>query len=131
MKKYESPGKDKALVNRTPYLGTLVEAQYVNVYKLGRHVNDRALVTIGPQKAYRDKALDDKIITYSIQSKGDLAMYIHRGFPGAVNNWSEGCTVFKDKNSLDKFFSMLDKHISSGNKPTFTYTLMLAKNVGL
>lgn len=142
LKEWEATGKgkDRKLVQRTPNLGTLIEGQYKDLYVMGTHLEQRALKTAGKQSAYRDrdKGNPDKI-TYSTQDTGNLAMYIHAGYyyPAGqangtkVSNFSEGCQVFKDKNSLDHFFSILDKHIAKGYNKKFTYTLIRATDCNL
>jgi hypothetical protein len=120
------------LISRRPYIGTLMEAQYLNVYAIGEHAGAPAMITKGKQKAYRDTNLGDNTITYSTKDEGNFGMLIHRGYPGGstVDNWSEGCQVFKTEAHLNHFFGLANKHKDKyGN--SFNYTLMLAKDVGL
>lgn len=138
LKKYKkNPNSTKTnplpLIPRKPNLGTMMEAQYLNIYKLGNHAGARAMISIGKQKAYRDTDVDSNVITYSVQDEGNFGMLIHKGYPGGskVANWSEGCQVFRDENSLNSFFDLMDRHINSGNPSTFNYTLMRASDVGL
>jgi hypothetical protein len=85
--------------------------------------------TKGPQKFYRDNSVGDTI-KYTGQGQGQAGMLIHRGYPGgsAVNNWSEGCTVFSSESELKSFFTLCNKHKDLyGNN--FHYTLMLERDL--
>ena len=118
-------------------LGILREGFYKNVYSIGDHHGNPAMVTINPlvskkdpgyytkQKFYRDSS-DGMTIKYEKQGEGSVGMYIHKGFPGgvSVDNWSEGCQVFAQKSSFDEFFEKCRIHEKKyGN--IFNYTLLL------
>jgi hypothetical protein len=111
-------------------LGILKEMQYIDVYKIGIFNKNQAMVTGGrAQNFYRDKT-DGMRITFSKEGKGSVGMFMHKGFGGgqAVNNWSEGCQVFKASSHMSEFFEKCKIHRDKyGNK--FTYTLMLAKDL--
>lgn len=126
-------------------LGIMKPAQYINVYKMGYHKDQkpeaRAMKTVGKQLAYRDQNYGDKRITFSNEdpnnSKGgaNFGMHIHKAYStGAgkntygVQNWSEGCQVFGCPNSLNQYFDLCEKHKELyGNQ--FTYTLITSKDV--
>ena len=134
LKEWKKNNETKTLVPRRPYIGTLMEAQYLNVFYIGEHIGAPAMKTKGKQKAYRDTNLGDNTITYSTKDEGNFGMLIHKGYvkgsSSAVNNWSEGCQVFRDEAHLNHFFGLANKHKDKyGN--SFNYTLMLAKDVGL
>jgi len=110
-------------------LGILMEAQYLNIYKIGEHGGAPAMITLGEQMFYRDNSPGD-IIKYTGKGKGWAAMFIHKGYDGGltVDNWSEGCQVFSAKEELNKFFSLCEEHKTRyGNK--FHYTLMLERDL--
>ena len=110
-------------------LGILMPSQYLNIYTIGEHCGAPAMKTLGEQLFYRDNSPGDTI-KYTGQGKGMAGMLIHRGYPGgsAVNNWSEGCTVFSNERDLLKFFSICEEHKKRyGNK--FHYTLMLERDL--
>jgi len=134
LKKWKYKSKDdRTLIPRRPYLGTLMEGFYKDIYQLGSHAGDRAMKSIGTQRCYRDQNVESDVISYSTTDKGNFGMLIHRGYAGGtnVNNWSEGCIVFADKASLDQYFKFADKHIERGYKKTFNLALILGKNIGL
>lgn len=134
LKKYKYKSKsDRSLIPRRPYLGTLMEGFYKDIYQVGAHAGDKAMKVVGTQRCYRDQNVDSDIITYSVTDKGNFGMLIHRGFAGGtiVGNWSEGCQIFADKASLDQFFNYVQKHLDKGYKKTFNYALILGKNIGL
>jgi hypothetical protein len=111
-------------------IGILKNAQYIDIYEIGEHGGDPALVTNGrKQKAYRDNTPVDTI-KYSSENEGNFAMYIHRGYSGGrtVDNWSEGCQVFSSQSELKDFFKWLNMHKDKhGNR--FNYTLMLERDL--
>lgn len=111
-------------------LGILKEAQYVDMYTLGSFLGAPALKTIGNarQLAWRDANWGSNKITYSFEdTPGNFGMHLHKGYPGGarVNNWSEGCQVFKSKTGLDSFANLMRKH-KNKHKNIFTYTLILS-----
>ena len=113
-------------------MGILREAQYLNVYSIGVHSGATAMVTKGrKQKAYRDKETGDTIKytkDWDSNKAYDAGMYIHKGYPGGVSNWSEGCQVFADGKSLNDFFDKCRQHEKRyGN--SFTYTLINKKDL--
>jgi len=110
-------------------LGILQTAQYVNGFKLGYFPSSgkyksKALLSISEQYVYRDNNWDSDDITFSFEEKGRFGIHIHRGFPGGqlVNNWSEACQVLNKKVSLDKFISLMERHLERHSN-VFTYTL--------
>jgi hypothetical protein len=112
-------------------MGILKEAQYINIYSIGKFPKGSpAMVTNQKtQKCYRDNT-DGDTIKYIKEESGNLCMYIHKGYAGGtvVNNWSEGCQVFKSESSLKQFFEICEEHKKQyGN--LFTYTLMLEKDL--
>ncbi len=137
LKKFKKDPSNKkgSLITRKPNLGTLMEAQYINVYQMGEFLGKRAMKTVGKQKAYRDQNVDNSTITYSVTDTGNFGMHIHAGYVGTgssskVDNWSEGCQVFSTHAHLNHFFDLCENHkLKYGNK--FNYTLMLAKDINL
>jgi hypothetical protein len=112
-------------------LGILKESQYIDGYYIGTYDKYPAMITSRskPQKFYRDKT-DSMRITYSKEGQGSVGMYMHRGFGGgqSVNNWSEGCQVFKSESHMTEFFEKCQPHKDKyGNK--FTYTLMTTRDL--
>ena len=103
-------------------MGILKPAQYIDVYAIGSHGGADAMVTLGQQKAYRDNTAGP-VIKYTSEVSGYFGMFMHRGYLGGVNNWSEGCQIFKSDNDLRDFFKLCKNHKEKyGNK--FSYTLM-------
>lgn len=110
-------------------MGILMEAQYLNIYRLGTHLGAPAMITTGPQKFYRDSS-PGNVIKYTGKGTGWAGMFIHKGYPGggSVNNWSEGCQVFSTGGELSQFFQVCENHKSRyGN--SFNYTLMLERDL--
>ena len=115
-------------------LGILQPAQYINSFKLGYFPSSgkyksRALKSVGKQLIYRDSNWDSLDITYSAEEEGYFGMHLHRGFEGGVlvNNWSEGCQVFENGTSLDKFMDLMEIH-KKVNGDKFSYTLITSKD---
>jgi hypothetical protein len=110
-------------------IGILKEAQYINLYKIDKHIGAPAMKTLGNQLFYRDNSPGDTI-KYTGEGVGFAAMYIHKGYPGGseVSNWSEGCCVFSNATQLEKFFSLCEEHKNRyGN--VFSYSLMLERDL--
>ena len=112
-----------------PGLGILQPAQYINGFKLGYFPSSgkyksKALLSISEQYVYRDSNWDSDDITFSFEEKGRFGIHVHRGFPGGVlvNNWSEACQVFNKETSLNKFISLMEKHLEKYSN-IYTYTL--------
>lgn len=111
-------------------LGILKPAQYINTFQKGYFPSsgkykEMALRAVSNQIAYRDNKWDSDLINYSFEEEGMFYMHIHRGYPGGelVNNWSEGCQVFRSKKDISTFEKFVDKHIENHNNQ-FTYTLI-------
>ncbi len=123
----------------TKGLGSIVPAQYINVYSLSEAGSSTGLKSlpylrqISPLKAFRDTHWDDDRIYYDNKNSvdvGNFGMHIHRGFAGGtlVNSWSEGCQVFSKSGDYSQFISLLRIHIKKyGNK--FNYTLMTSLDI--
>ena len=117
-------------------IGILKEGFYKNIYKIGDYKGNPGMITTGKQKSYRDESDGMKIVykkdksgnTYVREDKAQ--MYMHKGYPGGttVDNWSEGCQVFKDSASMNQFFEKCQIHSKKyGN--LFNYTLMLGTDL--
>ena len=50
----------------------------------------------------------------------------HAGSPQSenVNNWSEGCVVFKSEPAHVEFMNLCEKQVKNTGKSTFTFTLV-------
>jgi hypothetical protein len=105
----------------------MVPGQYIDSHGLGLHQGKyEALKQFKPVKVYRD---DNKDLTYDetkIQ-EGVFGINIHRAGTDStlVENWSEGCQVFKRAADFDAFMDICRK---SGQK-AFTYTLIESKDI--
>ena len=108
----------------------LVEGQYRGSHAVGLHQGKyEALRQITPVKVYRDA---DKNMVYD-ESKVDTGIFginIHKAGVDStfVENWSEGCQVFKRSAEFDAFMVIAKKAAAiHGNK--FTYTLIESKDI--
>jgi len=115
-------------------LGIMAEGQIQNVYKMDKHLGERAMKIKTNQYAYRDQNWDSDNITYTYRDEGSwAAMYIHKAYNGTgvsktVNNWSEGCQVFPSAKILNGFFDLCEQHKKRYDNK-FHYTLMTSKDV--
>jgi len=121
------PGSKAYLIKEFGGVGILKPAQYLNTYAIGVYSAKQpapAMVTLGTQKAYRDKTTGPKI-TYSSENEGYFGMFVHRGYPGgvSVDSWSAGCQVFSKEAHLMDFFKYCNMH-KDKYKNVFNYTLM-------
>ncbi len=122
------PGKKAMLEYSNPKgVAILVPGQYRGSHMIGLHQGKyEALRQQKPVKVYRDK---DKDMEYDFvdEDTGIFGINIHRSNPKTestyVENWSEGCQVFKKVNQFNTFMDIcrLARNIH-GN--SFTYTLL-------
>jgi hypothetical protein len=106
----------------------LALGQYVDQYKLGKHLGreDHTCLKNSVNVVHRN----DREDLYNYKSKtqkGSFGINIHRssktGSSDNVNNWSEGCQVFKNVNQFNQFIKLCNNQVSLTSKSTFTYTL--------
>jgi len=108
----------------------LVEGQYRSAYRIGRHQGKyEALTQAKPVKVYRDA---DKNLLYdsSKTQEGIFGINIHKAGANStyVENWSEGCQVFKRSADFDEFMNVCRKaSVLYGN--SFTYTLITTNDL--
>jgi flagellar hook-associated protein FlgK len=108
----------------------LVPGQYINSYGLGLHQGKyEALKQFKNVKVYRDANRDMKYDENSIQ-EGIFGINIHKAGVDStfVENWSEGCQVFKRQKDFEYFMDIVRLSVKSGSK-AFTYTLIESKDI--
>jgi hypothetical protein len=103
----------------------LVEGQYRGSHTLGLHQGKyEALKQQKPVKVYRDANRD---MTYDETkiAEGVFGINIHKAGADStyVENWSEGCQVFKKSADFDAFMAICRKAAAIHGK-SFTYTLI-------
>lgn len=110
----------------------LVPNQYRGSHKIGLHKQKyQALVQAKPVTVWRDANKDNKFDTATTDT-GLFGINIHKSNPIAesqlVENWSEGCQVFKSATDFALFMSICNQaSILWG--PTFTYTLLESNDI--
>lgn len=105
----------------------LVPGQYVDSHGLGLHQGKyEALKQFKPVKVYRDANKDLTYDETKIQ-EGIFGINIHKAGVDStlVENWSEGCQVFKRSADFEAFMQICR---STGQK-AFTYTLIESKDI--
>ena len=108
----------------------LVEGQYRGSYTIGLHQGKyEALIQIKPVRVYRDNNRDMKYDESRIKS-GIFGINIHKAGEDStyVENWSEGCQVFKKSADFDSFMAIVNKSAKI-HGPTFTYTLIESSDI--
>jgi hypothetical protein len=108
----------------------LVPGQYIDSHFLGLHQGKyEALKQQKPVKVYRDANRDMNYDETKIQ-EGIFGINIHKAGADStyVENWSEGCQVFKRAADFEEFMAIARKSASLGNK-SFTYTLIESKDI--
>lgn len=109
----------------------LIPNQYLGCFEIRKHQGKYdALCQKKPVRVWRDKNKDmtfDEVIV----EEGIFGINIHRSNPVTesqyVENWSEGCQVFKKVKDFDLFMDICEKAKNIwGN--SFTYTLLTTKN---
>jgi hypothetical protein len=108
----------------------LVEGQYRGSHALGLHQGKyEALRQAKPVKVYRDKN-KDLIFDETKIDEGVFGINIHKAGKDStwVENWSEGCQVFKRVKDFDEFIKICKKSKKiHGN--SFTYTLIESNDI--
>ncbi len=103
----------------------MVEGQYRGAYIIRKHQGKYdAVCQDRPVKVYRDYVADGVYDESKIQ-EGVFGINIHKAGADSiqVNNWSEGCQVFKREKDFNEFMAICQKAAAlSGNR--FTYTLI-------
>jgi hypothetical protein len=108
----------------------LVPGQYRGSHAIGLHQGKyEALKQAKPVKVYRDA---NKDMTYDTKliTEGIYGINIHKAGADStyVENWSEGCQVFKKSADFDEFMALIKKAATlHGN--SFTYTLLESKDL--
>jgi hypothetical protein len=108
----------------------LVPGQYRGSHAIGLHQGKyEALKQAKPVKIYRDA---NKDMTYDTKliTEGIYGINIHKAGADStyVENWSEGCQVFKKSADFDEFMALVKKAATlHGN--SFTYTLLESKDL--
>jgi len=127
------PGLKKAFLDPSNPKGVAILApgQYINTWKIRNHKMNGGYQALGQNKpvfVYRDNTKSGVIhLEEKTLEKGVFGINIHKS--GAVqsenvNNWSEGCQVFKKAASFDLFMKWVVKHGSLYGQDSFTYTLL-------
>jgi hypothetical protein len=108
----------------------LVEGQYINSHIMRLHAGKyEALGQNKPVKVFRDPNKDMVYDEKSIQ-EGLFGINIHKAGADStfVENWSEGCQVFKKSADFEEFMKICRKAKDlHGNN--FTYTLIESKDI--
>jgi hypothetical protein len=108
----------------------LVEGQYRGSHTLGLHQGKyEALKQQKPVKVYRDANRD---VTYDETkiAEGIFGINIHKAGVDStyVENWSEGCQVFKRSADFESFMTIIRKAAAIHGK-SFTYTLIESADI--
>jgi len=110
----------------------VVPGQYRGMWAIGLHQGKyKAMTQAKPVKVYRDKNKDMTFDEVLIQ-EGIFGINGHRSNPTTesayVENWSEGCQVFKRVKDFNEFMDICEKAKAiHGN--SFTYTLLESSDI--
>lgn len=127
------PGKKAALQHSNPNgVARLVPNQYRGSHAIGLHKGQyEALRQVKPVVVYRDSNKDLTFDEKRTQS-GLFGINIHRSNPKTesqfVENWSEGCQVFKRAKDFAEFMAIA-KSASKIWGNGFTYTLITSNDI--
>lgn len=108
----------------------LVEGQYRSSYIIGLHQGKyEALRQHKPVKVYRDPDKDMEFDEQIIE-EGLFGINIHKAGADStyVENWSEGCQVFKRSADFAEFMNICKK-AAKIHGPIFTYTLITSADI--
>lgn len=125
------PGKKGVLEGKAKGgVARLVEGQYRGSYSLGLHQGKyEALRQVKPVKVYRDGNRDMEYDENKI-AEGIFGINIHKAGVNStfVENWSEGCQVFKKAAEFEVFMAICRKAAAIHGK-SFTYTLIESSDI--
>jgi len=125
------PGKKGVMeYHNAAGVARLVEGQYRGSHTLGLHQGKyEALKQQKPVKVYRDA---DRNLAFSEDKiqEGVFGINIHKAGADStyVENWSEGCQVFKKAADFESFMAICRKAAAIHGK-SFTYTLIESADV--
>jgi len=108
----------------------IVPGQYPGSHHVGLHQGKyEALKQKANVKVYRDANKDMNYDESKIQ-EGIFGINIHKAGADStyVENWSEGCQVFKKSADFDAFLAICKKAAALGGN-SFTYTLIESKDI--
>ena len=125
------PGKKGVMeYHNAAGVARLVEGQYRGSHGIGLHQGKyEALKQAKPVKVYRD-ANKDMIYDENKIAEGVFGINIHKAGADStyVENWSEGCQVFKKAADFEAFMAIIRKSRDvHGN--SFTYTLIESSDI--
>lgn len=125
------PGKKGVMeYHNVDGVARLVEGQYSGSHIIRLHQGKyEALCQDKPVKVYRD-ANKDMVYNESKITEGVYGINIHKAGVDStyVENWSEGCQVFKKSADFDSFM-LICKKAASIHGNTFTYTLIESSDI--
>ena len=125
------PGKKGVMeYHNAAGVARLVEGQYRGSHTLGLHQGKyEALKQQKPVKVYRD-ANRDMVFEESKIQEGIFGINIHKAGADStyVENWSEGCQVFKKAADFEQFMAICRKAAGIHGK-SFTYTLIESADI--
>lgn len=106
-------------------IAILYPKQYRNSFTFGLHKGKyECLIQSKNIKVYRDNNKDNKLdFNEKNTEEGMFGIHIHKSGSNSVqvNNWSEGCIVFKKESDFENFMSICHKSSALyGSKFTFT-----------
>ncbi len=110
----------------------VVPNQYRGMWAVGLHQGKyEAMRQVKPVKVFRDKN-KDMTFNETVIQEGIFGINGHRSNPRTessyVENWSEGCQVFKRVKDFSEFMSIINKSKNiHGN--SFTYTLLTSADI--
>jgi hypothetical protein len=125
------PGKKGVMeYHNAAGVARLVEGQYRGSHTLGLHQGKyEALKQQKPVKVYRDANRDMNYDETKI-AEGIFGINIHKAGADStyVENWSEGCQVFKKAADFESFMAICRKAAAIHGK-SFTYTLIESADI--
>ena len=125
------PGKKGVMeFHNVAGVARLVPGQYRGSHTIGLHQGKyEALKQQKNVKVYRDKDKNMQFDAKLIQ-EGIFGINIHKAGADStyVENWSEGCTVFKKSAEFDAFM-LICKEAAKIHGNSFTYTLLLSSDI--
>lgn len=125
------PGKKGMLEGKAQGgVAFVVPNQYLGAYRIGIHRTYEALTQKGEMSVYRDDTRDMKFDKKKITTGNWYGINIHKAGADStwVENWSEGCQVFKRDRDFNAFMDICRQARKIyGN--SFSYTLLESSDI--
>jgi hypothetical protein len=110
--------------------GILKPGQYIDVYKIGKHFEQDALMQCGKFNVWRDNNRDTVLDLINEESGIQMANLHHAdGITHTVDKWSALCQVYQSTLRHNKLMINARQQVKQTKHDRFTYTLIMRDDI--